>query len=77
MPDSLAGTAHKIEARQVSKYFGRVIALENVSIAVRSGEVHCVLGDNGAGKSTLIQAAVWLPVPGLGRHLSRRRTCRP
>jgi simple sugar transport system ATP-binding protein len=44
-----------LEARDVSKYFGRVIALENVSLSVRAGEVNCLLGDNGAGKSTLIK----------------------
>ena len=44
-----------LEARDVSKYFGRVIALEKVSLSVRPGEVNCLLGDNGAGKSTLIK----------------------
>ncbi len=44
-----------LEARNVSKYFGRVIALKDVSLAVRPGEVNCLLGDNGAGKSTLIK----------------------
>ncbi len=44
-----------LEARDVSKYFGRVIALEHVSLTVRPGEVNCLLGDNGAGKSTLIK----------------------
>jgi simple sugar transport system ATP-binding protein len=44
-----------LEARDVSKYFGRVIALEHVSLSVRPGEVNCLLGDNGAGKSTLIK----------------------
>ena len=44
-----------LEARDVSKYFGAVVAVENVSIAVRAGEVACLLGDNGAGKSTLIK----------------------
>jgi simple sugar transport system ATP-binding protein len=44
-----------LEARKVSKYFGHVVALENVSVHVHAGEVVCLLGDNGAGKSTLIK----------------------
>jgi simple sugar transport system ATP-binding protein len=44
-----------LEARNVSKNFGRVIAVEDVSLSVRPGEVNCLLGDNGAGKSTLIK----------------------
>ncbi len=44
-----------LEARDVSKYFGAVIALEGVSLAVHPGQVNCLLGDNGAGKSTLIK----------------------
>ncbi len=51
-----AGSAMPVlEARDISKYFGRVIALEHVSLSVRPGEVNCLLGDNGAGKSTLIK----------------------
>jgi simple sugar transport system ATP-binding protein len=44
-----------IEARGISKYFGSVIALQDISMKVGSGEVMCLLGDNGAGKSTLIK----------------------
>ncbi len=44
-----------LEARGVSKYFGRVVALKDVSLSVKAGEVNCLLGDNGAGKSTLIK----------------------
>jgi simple sugar transport system ATP-binding protein len=44
-----------LEARNVSKVFGSVIALKDVSLSVRAGEVNCLLGDNGAGKSTLIK----------------------
>ena len=44
-----------IDVRNVSKYFGSVIALKDVSMTVNAGEVLCLLGDNGAGKSTLIK----------------------
>ena len=44
-----------LEIKNVSKFFGSVIALQDVSAFVRAGEVTCLLGDNGAGKSTLIK----------------------
>jgi simple sugar transport system ATP-binding protein len=43
------------EVRNISKFFGSVIALSDVSMSVYAGEVMCLLGDNGAGKSTLIK----------------------
>jgi ABC-type sugar transport system ATPase subunit len=49
------GTAPLLEIDHVSKYFGNVIALKDVSAIVHEGEVTCVLGDNGAGKSTFIK----------------------
>ncbi len=44
-----------LEVRNVTKMFGSVIALSDVSARVYPGEVTCLLGDNGAGKSTLIK----------------------
>jgi simple sugar transport system ATP-binding protein len=58
-----------LEARDVSKYFGRVIALEHVSLSVRPGEVNCLLGDNGAGKSTLIKILSGVHTPDSGTLL--------
>ena len=51
----MANDAPLMEARGVSKYFGHVVALEDISMEVRAGQVTCLLGDNGAGKSTLIK----------------------
>jgi ribose transport system ATP-binding protein len=43
-----------VEIAGVTKRFPGVVALNRVSVAFRSGEVHAVVGENGAGKSTLI-----------------------
>jgi simple sugar transport system ATP-binding protein len=61
--------AHLIQVDRVSKYFGNVIALRDVSAHVDAGEVLCVLGDNGAGKSTLIKVLAGVHRPDEGRLL--------
>jgi simple sugar transport system ATP-binding protein len=47
--------AHLLEVEGISKYYGNVVALKDISAHVDAGEVTCILGDNGAGKSTLIK----------------------
>jgi len=58
-----------IETRGVSKYFGRVQALHDISMSVHAGEVMCLLGDNGAGKSTLIKIFSGVHLPDEGQLL--------
>lgn len=55
-----------LEARGVSKYFGAVIALEDVNLRLYPGEVLGVVGDNGAGKSTLMKVLSGLYPPNKG-----------
>lgn len=50
----------------VTKRFGRVTAVENVSLEARRGTVHALLGENGAGKSTLMRVAFGMLVPDAG-----------
>ena len=63
---SIADRPPLLEAREVSKYFGAVVAIEGVSLTVRAGEIACLLGDNGAGKSTLIKTLSGVHVPDKG-----------
>ena len=48
-----AGTP-KIRAENLTKQFGRIVAVEDVSLDIQSSEVFALVGDNGAGKSTLM-----------------------
>jgi simple sugar transport system ATP-binding protein len=63
MTTTTNGSTPLLEVRNVSKYFGNVIALKDVSVRVGAGQVTCVLGDNGAGKSTFIKI-----LSGVHRH---------
>jgi ABC-type sugar transport system ATPase subunit len=68
MPSSSAGDERPVVLRGcgVTKDFAGVRALRGVDVALRTGEVHALLGENGAGKSTLIKAFAGLHQPTSG-----------
>ena len=56
---------------EVSKRFGGVVALDRVSLELRAGEVHALVGENGAGKSTLIKILTGVYQPDKGQIIYR------
>lgn len=58
--------AEVLTVRNVSKRYGPVTALSDVSLSVRAGEVLSLIGDNGAGKSTLVNIIAGLTKPDTG-----------
>ena len=60
-----------LEMRHISKAFPGVRALQDVSLEVRPGTVHALMGENGAGKSTLMKCLFGLYAMDEGRYCSR------
>jgi simple sugar transport system ATP-binding protein len=65
-----------IEMSHISKSFGAVTALVDVSIKLRQGEVLALVGDNGAGKSTLIKILSGFHQPDTGTIVSQGKEVR-
>jgi len=65
-----------LEVRQLSKSFGGVTAVDDVSFSVRAGAVHSVIGPNGAGKTTLFNLVSGVDMPSAGEVLlDGKNTC--
>lgn len=59
----------KLELQGMTKKFGPVVANDDISLVVKPGEIHSLLGENGAGKSTLMNLLYGLYQPDAGRIL--------
>ena len=60
-----------LEVQGVSKRFAGVLALADVSVELRAGQVHALVGENGAGKSTLIKVLTGVHQPDQGAIVYR------
>jgi ribose transport system ATP-binding protein len=67
------GTDLLLDATNVSKTYGAVVALSRASLFVRPGEVHALMGANGAGKSTFVKILTGAVTPDSGRIVVRGR----
>lgn len=65
--------AMELEIVSMSKRFGDVAALDNVSVHIPAGGFHALLGENGAGKSTLVKCLVGFYTPDAGQILIDNR----
>ncbi len=68
-PDPLAPIGPPVELRGISKRFGATAALADVSMDLRAGEIHALVGENGAGKSTVVKILAGVHQPDRGTIL--------
>lgn len=69
MTTTTATVTPALALKDVSKSFGSVLALRDITLHVDPGTVTCVLGDNGAGKSTLIKTLAGVHQPTTGQMM--------
>ena len=64
-------TNNIIEFRHITKTFPGIIACNDISLDIRKGEIHALLGENGAGKSTLMSVLFGMYQPEAGEMIIR------
>jgi len=71
MADHTDNAIPLLRLEHLSKSFGTLRANDNVSLDIRAGEIHAILGENGAGKSTLMKMIYGVLAPDAGRMFWR------
>jgi ribose transport system ATP-binding protein len=66
MSSAKSGSEIALSLKNISKQYGVVQALNDVSVEFRAGEIHAVVGENGSGKSTLLGVASGVVEPNRG-----------
>lgn len=65
-----------LELKNIVKTYGSTVALNKVNFELRSGEIHCLMGENGAGKSTLINIITGVISPDSGEIIYEGKNVR-
>ncbi|MFD1911684.1 ABC transporter ATP-binding protein [Halodurantibacterium flavum] len=73
----MTGTEELLRIEGLGKAYPGVVANDDVSFAIRRGEVHALLGENGAGKSTLVKMIYGLVRPDSGQMILRGKPYAP
>ena len=69
VPHENNGSEYIIEMRNITKEFPGIKANDNITLQLKRGEIHALLGENGAGKSTLMSVLFGLYQPAEGEIL--------
>ncbi len=64
--DGASGSDAMVEVRNLKKQFGSLVAVEDVSLSVKAGEVFAIIGASGSGKSTILKCINFLEPPTAG-----------
>lgn len=67
-------TQNVLEFCNITKMYPGVVALDDVSLSLRKGEIHALVGENGAGKSTLIKCCAGAETPSSGKMILSGQT---
>jgi inositol transport system ATP-binding protein len=72
----MSGANYLLEVDHVTKEFPGVLALDDVTLRIRPGTVHALMGENGAGKSTLMKIVAGIYQPDAGMLLLKGQPIR-